>query len=164
MRTWVFGGSNTAGGISNPLYDGCNVPETGALMVSINYRLGPLGFLALEEAGIGGNMAIQDILLGLQWIQDNIAAFGGDPKKVMLHGQSSGALNSFVVATLPQAPKLFSSIILESGGGRDQPLIERGEALGQSYAEALNCSVSDVSMTRNTQIKTVLTASSVCLP
>ena len=51
-------------------------------MVGINYRVGPLGFLALQTAGIQGNMGIQDILLGLQWVQDNIAAFGGDPVRV----------------------------------------------------------------------------------
>jgi carboxylesterase type B len=61
------------------MYDGCNVAETGAIVVTINYRLGPLGYLALESAGFGGNQGIQDALLALQWVQDNIAAFGGDP-------------------------------------------------------------------------------------
>ena len=75
---WIYGGVNTAGGISDPLYDGCDVAEAGAILVSLNYRVGALGFLALESAGIGGNFGIQDILLGLQWIQDNVAAFGGD--------------------------------------------------------------------------------------
>jgi carboxylesterase type B len=79
VRVWVHGGGNLAGGISDPLYDGCDVAATGAIVVSINYRLGVLGYLALESAGIGGNQGIQDILLGLQWVQDNIAAFGGDP-------------------------------------------------------------------------------------
>jgi carboxylesterase type B len=62
-----------------PLYDGCNVAKDNALLVSVSYRLGPLGFLALQSAGIGGNQAIQDLLLGLEWVQANIAAFGGDP-------------------------------------------------------------------------------------
>jgi para-nitrobenzyl esterase len=60
------------------LYNGCNL-ATDAVVVSINYRLGPLGFLALKSVGVSGNMAIQDVLLGLQWVQSNIAAFGGDP-------------------------------------------------------------------------------------
>jgi carboxylesterase type B len=76
---WIYGGANSAGGISDPLYDGCNVAGGDALLVSINYRLGPLGFLALDSASIGGNQATQDILLGLEWVQENIAAFGGDP-------------------------------------------------------------------------------------
>lgn len=65
------------GGISNPMYDGCNA-AVESIVVSINYRLGPLGFLGLEKAGLSGNYAVQDILLGLQWVQDNIEAFGGD--------------------------------------------------------------------------------------
>ena len=79
VRVWVYGGSNNAGGISDPYYDGCNVAASGAILVSINYRLGPLGFLALKNASIQGNQAIQDLLLGLKWVQDNIEAFGGDP-------------------------------------------------------------------------------------
>lgn len=79
VKVWIYGGSENAGGISDPLYDGCNIAQDNALLVSINYRLGPLGFLALEGAGIKGNQAIQDLLLGLEWVQKNIAAFGGDP-------------------------------------------------------------------------------------
>ena len=67
------------GDISNPLYDGCNIATSNIIHVSINYRVGPLGFLALPSASIQGNQAIQDMLLGLQWVQDNIEAFGGDP-------------------------------------------------------------------------------------
>jgi len=79
VKVWIYGGSNVAGGISDALYDGCSLAQDGTLLVSINYRLGPLGFMALKSAGIGGNFGIQDILLGLRWIQSNIAAFGGDP-------------------------------------------------------------------------------------
>lgn len=79
VRVWIYGGSNENGGVSNTLYDGCNSADQGAVLVSINYRLGPLGFMALEKAGIYGNQGIQDLLLGLEWIQDNIAQFGGDP-------------------------------------------------------------------------------------
>ena len=75
VRVWIYGGANSAGGISDPLYDGCNIASGDAMLVSINYRLGPLGFLALDSAGIAGNQAIQDILLALEWVQENIAAF-----------------------------------------------------------------------------------------
>lgn len=78
MKVWVYGGSNTEGGISDPLYDGCTIADEGALLVSINYRLGPIGFLGLDSAGIYGNQGIQDILLALEWVQTNIEAFGGD--------------------------------------------------------------------------------------
>ena len=79
VKVWIYGGGEDAGSISNPTYDGCYLAPSGTIVVSINYRLGPLGFLALENAGIDGNFGIQDILAGLQWIQENIAAFGGDP-------------------------------------------------------------------------------------
>ena len=78
VKIWIYGGGEQDGGISNALYNGCNVAADGAILVSINYRLGSLGFLALDSAGIDGNFGIQDILLGLQWVQSNIAAFGGD--------------------------------------------------------------------------------------
>ena len=84
VRVWLYGGSNVFGGIENPLYDGCNVAaDAGALQVSLNYRLGPLGFLAVRDSPIVGNQAIQDMVMGLQWVQDNIAAFGGDPVSLL---------------------------------------------------------------------------------
>jgi len=78
VKVWIYGGGEENGFISDPLYDGCYL-ATDSVVVSVAYRLGPLGFLALESAGIGGNFGVQDILLGLQWVQSNIAAFGGDP-------------------------------------------------------------------------------------
>lgn len=79
VKVWIYGGGEDAGGISYYLYDGCNVAQKDALLVTINYRLGPLGFLALENAGIRGNQGIQDLLLALEWVKTNIVAFGGDP-------------------------------------------------------------------------------------
>lgn len=79
VKVWIYGGSNTAGGIAYPLYDGCNLADTGAVVVTLNYRLGPLGFLALNSAGIYGNQGIQDLILGFGWVQKSISAFGGDP-------------------------------------------------------------------------------------
>lgn len=67
-----------AGGIANPTYSGCG-SAVDSVVVSINYRVGPLGFLALEGLGLRGNMGIMDQLLGLWWVQDNVDAFGGDP-------------------------------------------------------------------------------------
>ena len=61
------------------MYDGCNTAKEGSILVSVNYRLGPLGLLTLGSAGIRGNQGIQDLILGLEWVQENIAAFGGDP-------------------------------------------------------------------------------------
>lgn len=74
----MYGGSNEGGGISDPTYSGC-FSAADSIVVSANYRLGPLGFLALSDLGLTGNYALQDQLLALQWVQDNIARFGGDP-------------------------------------------------------------------------------------
>jgi carboxylesterase type B len=79
VKVFIYGGSDVAGGISDLLYDGCNLAASDAVFVAINYRLGPLGWLAVNGSQIPGNMALQDILLGLQWVQDNIKAFGGNP-------------------------------------------------------------------------------------
>lgn len=78
VKIWIFGGSDEAGGISNAMYTGCYAAEN-AIQVNINYRVGPLGFLAAEKAGIRGNFGIQDQLLALEWIKANIESFGGDP-------------------------------------------------------------------------------------
>ncbi|KAH8694181.1 Carboxylesterase [Talaromyces proteolyticus] len=143
VKVWIYGGSETEGSISDPLYDGCNTADHGAILVSINYRLGPLGFLALNSAGLYGNQGIQDLLLGLQWVQDNIEAFGGDPKKVVLFGQSAGAENAYVIASLPQASSLIKSAVSESGGGRSLVSNASVQSVGASYARALQCDTSD---------------------
>lgn len=167
VRVWLYGGSNTDGGIANPFYDGCNVAAHNAIMVSINYRLGPLGYLMLRDSGFMGNQALKDQILALQWVQENIAAFGGDPvwrtplympsskltriqKKVMLHGQSAGARDAFTLATLSEASELFSSAIFESGAGRETTTCSNAQRIGQSFAAALNCSADDVSLSIRT--------------
>ena len=81
VKVWLYGGSNESGGTSDPLYNGCNL-ATDAIVVSVNYRVGPLGWLALNSAGLKANNGLRDQLLALQWMQDNIAAFGGDPVSI----------------------------------------------------------------------------------
>jgi carboxylesterase type B len=80
VKFFIYGGAQNAGGTIDPLYDGCNLAGMGdQVVVTANYRLGALGYLAAEEAGIQGNMAVQDLQLALKWVQDNIGVFGGDP-------------------------------------------------------------------------------------
>jgi hypothetical protein len=131
VKVWIYGGSDTAGGISDSFYDGCAVADAGALLVSINYRLGPLGFLALETAGIPGNQGISDILMGLQWVQDNIAAFGGDPVGpiqclVKTYWDLRMAANEFGLEKSPSARSI---------GGRDRCLHNCVAASGPSVDE-----------------------------
>ncbi|KAF3180712.1 hypothetical protein TWF788_006737 [Orbilia oligospora] len=146
VKVWVHGGANTGGGIMNPQYNGCKLSDEGAIVVNIAYRLGPLGFLALESARIGGNFGIQDILLGLQWVQDNIGKFGGDKDKVLLFGQSAGAWNTWIISTLPGAAKLMRAVALESGGGVDFQTNFSAQLGGAAFAKNANCTVMDAAM------------------
>ena len=86
VKVWIHGGGEQGGGIQDPTFDGCNLAAHNTLLVSIAYRLGPLGFLTLDSAGIGGNFGIEDLILGLEWVQSNIASFGGDPVSLSHHG------------------------------------------------------------------------------
>jgi para-nitrobenzyl esterase len=119
---WIYGGSNIYGATSQPLYDGSSFARNGVVCVTIAYRLGAFGFLELGEllgkeyAGSGNN-ALRDQLMGLQWVQQNIAAFGGDPQRVTLGGESAGAKNVSALLAAPAARGLFRQAIVQSGGG-----------------------------------------------
>lgn len=140
-----------AGGISDPTYDGCTASES-VIQVSINYRLGPLGFLYLQSLNLAGNQGIQDQLLGLQWVQDNIGAFGGDSSKVLLFGQSAGGFDTCVLSSLPQAPSLFSAAIMESGVATNLSTPAELEPAVEAFVRALNCSTTDIACLRGAPV------------
>lgn len=154
VKVWLFGGGNQAGGISNPTYDGCAASES-VIQVSINYRVGPMGFLSLQSLNLPGNQGIQDQLLGLQWVKENIAAFGGNSSKVLLFGQSAGALDAFIISSLPQAPSLISAAILESGAGSNLSTIADVEAQNEAFVKGLNCSTTDIACLRDAPISAI---------
>ncbi|RYP93075.1 hypothetical protein DL770_000821 [Monosporascus sp. CRB-9-2] len=167
VKVWLYGGSNEGGGVSNPTYDGC-YSALDSVVVSINYRLGPLGFLALSDLGLTGNYGIMDQKLGLEWVQENIRSFGGDPvsfpvlpkstdmyaslyaddtylkTKVLLFGESAGAVDGFVLATLPEATALMRAAALESGGGRDLATVADAQVFQKMFLDKLNCSTPDL--------------------
>lgn len=146
VKVWGYGGGNDGGGLSVPLYDGCN-SAYDAIIVTFNYRLSALGFLALQDAGIEGNMALKDYIMALEWVKFNIASFGGDPFKIMLFGQSAGGYDTFAVSTLPQIKELIHSAAVQSGGGQEFASISVASKAGAAYAKTLGCSSSDVSDT-----------------
>jgi para-nitrobenzyl esterase len=120
---WIYGGGHRVGSGSHPVADGTRLAELGAVVVSINYRLGALGYLAHPELtrasgawGASGNYAGLDLVAALQWIQRNIAAFGGDPSCVTLFGQSAGAAHVNVLAASPMARGLFHRVVVHSSG------------------------------------------------
>jgi len=119
---WIYGGGYNNGSASIPLYWGDRLAHKGVVVVTIAYRLGPLGFLAHPELTresphrSSGNYALMDQIAALEWIQRNISAFGGDPGCVTIAGQSAGAMSVSMLMASPRAKGLFQRAIGESGG------------------------------------------------
>ncbi|MHC4470304.1 MAG: carboxylesterase/lipase family protein [Planctomycetota bacterium] len=148
---WIHGGGFTIGAGSLPWYRGATLARRGAVVVTINYRLGPLGFLGhpllSKESGRGvsGNYGLLDQVAALRWVRRNIAAFGGDPENVTIFGESAGSVSVSCLMVCPQAKGLFHRAIAQSGGvsGLDKHLTERRgksrslEAQGLALAAAL---------------------------
>ncbi|CAN5147233.1 hypothetical protein BH09PSE2_BH09PSE2_01490 [soil metagenome] len=128
VMLWIHGGSNTQGGASIPYYDGSAFARDGVVLVSINYRLGALGFFAhpaiTKASGARaplGNYGLMDQVAALQWVKRNIAAFGGDPKAVTVFGESAGGQDILLLLGNHSAEGLFKQAVVESGGGWDAP-------------------------------------------
>ena len=118
---YIHGGGFTGGCGHEKHFDGPAWPTKGVVAVTVNYRLGPLGFLCLPElsaeAGHTGNYGLYDQLCALQWVHDNIAAFGGDPDRVTLMGQSAGAMSVQQLCLSPLTRGLAAGAVMSSGGG-----------------------------------------------
>jgi para-nitrobenzyl esterase len=119
---FIHGGGTAQGTRAPPLYDGQRLAERGGVvLVTLNYRLGPFGFLAHptlaadSATGASGNYGILDQIAALRWVQRNIAAFGGDPARVLVFGESAGAVDTCVLLAPPLAAGLFQRALMESG-------------------------------------------------
>ena len=141
VMVWIHGGGYTRGMGSTATYNGENLAKKGVVVVTINYRLGIFGFLAhpelTKESDVhsSGNYGLLDMVAALQWVQKNIAAFGGDPKRVTIFGESAGSSAVNFLMASPLAKGLFQRVIGESGAnfGRHTTLAEMektGERLG----------------------------------
>jgi len=148
VMVWIYGGGFNTGSASQPDYDGGNLAKKGVVVVTFNYRLGPFGFFSHPELtkesdrGASGNQGLMDMVAALQWVQKNIAAFGGDPRKVTIFGESAGSMAVADLMASPQAKGLFIRAIGESGGlmglsiGRMRSLVDSEQA-GVKAAETL---------------------------
>ena len=116
VMVWIHGGAFTTGAGSLPLYDGAHAVRDGVVLVTINYRLGADGFLLLDNGS--ANCGLLDQIAALQWVRDNISAFGGDPDNVTVMGESSGAMSIGCLLAMPQAAGLFGRAILQSGAAQ----------------------------------------------
>lgn len=135
VLVWIYGGGFSFGSNSEPVCSGEKLAKKGVLLVSIAYRVGQLGFLAHPQLSIegpnhvSGNYGLLDQIAALQWIQKNIAAFGGDPDKVTIFGESAGAISVSMLCASPLAKGLFQGAISQSGGsfGPTRPTTYPGE-------------------------------------
>jgi para-nitrobenzyl esterase len=140
VLVWIHGGAFTSGSGSVPIYNGTALASQGVVVVTINYRVGIWGFLAhpdltREAAGAApSNFGLQDMVAALRWVQANISAFGGDPKRVTIAGQSAGSIAVHDLLVSPLAKGLFAQAISESGLPTTIPARSLGEA--QAAGEA----------------------------
>ena len=121
VMVWFHGGSHQTGTASSPTYQSTKLPQQGIVLVTANYRLGPFGYLAHpalsanDPNGVSSNYGILDQIASLQWIKDNIAAFGGDPNNVTIFGESAGAQAVSELMASPLADGLYHKAIMQSG-------------------------------------------------
>ncbi len=144
---FIHGGSNVIGSGTESAYDGAVLAKKGVVVVTINYRLGVLGFFAHPELTresphhASGNYGLLDQIAALQWVHQNIAQFGGDPQRVTVFGESAGSINAGLLLCSPLAAGLFQRVILESGPvlGLAHHLapLEKGERFGEDVARSL---------------------------
>ncbi|MEZ5378645.1 MAG: carboxylesterase family protein [Acidimicrobiales bacterium] len=119
VMVWVHGGANFGGSSSEWFYDGTNLADRqDIVVVSINYRLGMLGGLSLDNDATMGNNDLLDVILAMRWVQDNIANFGGDPHRVTIAGESAGACMISDLLVSDRAEGLFEQAIISSGHGQ----------------------------------------------
>ena len=152
VLVWIYGGGFSMG--SSSQYDGRPLAEKGVILVTINYRVGQLGYFVYPELSaedphhVSGNYGILDQIAALQWVHDNIAAFGGDPKNVTIFGESAGGISVSMLCASPLAKGLFQRAISQSGGsfgpvrrnsypGENMKTLAMAEQDGVKYAEGL---------------------------
>lgn len=159
VMVWIHGGGFEMGSGSSPLYDGTGFARDGVVFVSLNYRLGSLGFLDLSsidpaEAG-SGNVGLLDQVAGLEWVRDNIDAFGGDPDRVTIFGESAGSMSVSLLLSMERARGLFHRAIAQSGGAMAKPV---GQAAGDTAEFLAAAGVTTVEELRSMPVEELLKA------
>jgi para-nitrobenzyl esterase len=139
VMVWIHGGGFTVGAGSLPIYEGSNLATTAnCLVVTLNYRLGALGFLRLkditnEEISSSGNEGLEDQILALQWIQKNIHHYGGDKNNITVFGESAGAMSIACLLAMPKAKGLFHKAIMQSGAGHTFNTVEQANEVAAEF-------------------------------
>jgi para-nitrobenzyl esterase len=164
VLVWLHGGGFTTGSGSQPIYRGAQLAKRGdVVVVTVNYRLGALGYLHLPAAGRSvedapGNLGLRDQLAALAWVQENIAAFGGDPRNVTLFGESAGAMSVGTLLGTPRARGLFSRAILQSGAASNVYEPEDAIRVSETFMKELGLAPDDLDGLRAKPLEAVLAA------
>jgi para-nitrobenzyl esterase len=161
VMVWVHGGSLRTGESDD--YNPAGLVRDGVVVVTINYRLGALGFLAdavlaSHPGGPAGNYGLMDQQAALRWVQRNIRGFGGDPGDVTLFGESAGGLSTLAQLASPGARRLFQRAIVESGTYQlTQQSLATAEAAGKTFAAKVGCASNTATCLRGLPVSTILT-------
>lgn len=151
VMVWIYGGGFSFGSAAEPVCTGKYLASNDVVVVSLTYRVGQLGFMAHPELsaenpnGVSGNYGLLDQIVGLKWVQKNIEAFGGDPDRVTIFGESAGGISVSMLCASPLAKGLFHGAISQSGGsfgpkspttypGENMKSLQQAEAAGLDYA------------------------------
>ena len=161
VMVWIHGGGYTIGASQGGVisYDGSNLATAGNfVVVTLNYRLGNLGFLShsalSKRLGIpSGNFGLYDQIAALEWVRRNISAFGGNPANVTLFGESAGGRSVSYLLTSPKAKGLFERSIIQSTPANEVPSLAQAEATGATRAAALGCTQTDAVAAANCLLK-----------
>ncbi len=149
VYVWFYGGGFAAGAGDEPRYDGESFAKKGIVVVNVNYRLGIFGFFSHPELTAesphkaSGNYGLLDQVAGLEWVKKNIAAFGGDPHRVTIGGESAGSLSVSALMASPLSQGLFQQAVGESGaffgavGGRGSNTLAESEKNGAKFADSI---------------------------
>lgn len=170
VMVWIHGGALTRGSGSIATYDGEALAKKGVVVVTVNYRLGVFGFLAHpeltreSERHSSGNYALLDQVAALEWVKKNIAAFGGDPGRVTIFGESAGSWSvNYLVAT-PLAKGLFHRAIGESGGAfAPMRKLAEGEQVGERFASARGATTDPIKTLRAKSAADLLSAQAAAI-
>jgi para-nitrobenzyl esterase len=165
VMVWIHGGAYILGSANQPLYNGSSFARGGdVVVVTVNYRLGAFGFLDLSSFStprrrFDSNPGLRDVLHALHWVHDNIAAFGGDPDRVTVFGESAGAGIITTLLTSPAAEGLFAGAIAQSSPATSVYDATRGRGLAEQYLAALGLGHNDIDRLSDVPVASLISAS-----
>jgi para-nitrobenzyl esterase len=166
VLVWIYGGAFKGGRTADPEFNGEAMAAKGAVVVTVSYRCGALGFFTTaeleERIGSAYNVGLLDQLMALKWVHHNISAFGGDPERVMIYGQSAGGMSVRMQLVSPLSKGLFSRAVVESGGGLNEGDLvrpkEEFQQLCQKCLDQLGWTVEDLFSRNGVEVNTQLEA------